>query len=259
MQGSLSRAQRNAWIESIKVNTVRREIREGLTLCVKRRRRVIARAILPAANIFFRLVRAPVRAIENTVEWQRWEIQSVRLLHGAAAACFSEGPDGVAVEEFSGINLTAPLDEGRLTERMTHAVGVELRRAHETRCEFFDSGWSHGDPHLGNFIFDEATSRARVIDFELRHLRSLGERARRLDDLLGVLHDLLGRSPPAHWVPAARGFLEGYGCREMTAAAIDELTPPSGAPSIWWSIRTSWVRREEAMRRIEELRRVGLS
>jgi hypothetical protein len=45
----------------------------------------------------------------------------------------------------------------------------------------------------------------------------------------------------------------------MTAAAIDELTPPSGAPSIWWSIRTSWVRREEAMRRIEELRRVGLS
>ncbi|HEX5176725.1 MAG TPA: hypothetical protein VFV83_06845 [Chthoniobacteraceae bacterium] len=240
------------------MNATSREVRDGRAFCAKRRRR-FAPPILATANIFFRLVRAPVRAIENNAEWQAWETESFRLLHGETSRCFPSGTRAVAVEEFDGINLTGTLDDGTLSIAMVRAVGAELRRAHEIRCEFFASGWSHGDPHLGNFIFDGATGRARIIDFELRHLRSLGERARRLDDLLGVLHDLLGRSPPARWVPSARGFVEGYGCRELTEAAIDQLAPPSGLAAIWWSIRTSWLRRDEAKRRIEELRQAAVS
>lgn len=249
-----NRAHRNAWIESIKVNAVSREARDGRTFCVKRRRRALARPVLLAANLFFRLVRAPVRAIENSLEWQRWETESFQLLHGPACECFSAGAETIAVEEFPGINLTAPLDEGTLTEGMARAVGAELRRAHQTQCAFFGEGWSHGDPHLGNFIFDEAICRARIIDFELRHVRSLAEKMRHLDDLLVVLHDLLGRSRPSQWTPSARAFIEGYGRGELTAAAMDQLAPPTGLASVWWSVRTSWLVRDEAMRRINALR-----
>jgi len=253
LEAVIDRSRGNAWIESIKVNAVSQEAHDGRIFWIKRRR-VIARPILAIANIFFRLVGAPVRAIERTEAWQRWEIDSFERLHGDMYRCFSRDHHAIAVEQLSGMNLTSALDDGTLTEAMACAAGKELHRAHEIRSNFFDAGWSHGDPHLGNFVFDPVTSGARIIDFELRHVRACAEKMRHIDDVLVVLQDLLGRSAPDQWLSSARAFMAGYERSEIIAEAIERLTPPRGLASLWWSIRTSWLPRSEACTRIAELR-----
>ena len=241
------------WIESIKVNRVRREIREGRWSCIKERR-VYARPVLVAANLFFRAVRAPLRALANVAAWQRWEIDSFVLLHAPASLCAPFGRRGVVAEEFPGVNLTVTLDSGTLTEGMAAALGAELRRAHETYSAHFSGGWSHGDPHLGNFIYDDATDRAKIIDFEVRHRRCIGVNARHADDVLVVLQDMLGRSAAAQWLPCATAFIAGYGRPPVVADALSQLGVPPWMAAIWWSIRTSWIGRDEAVRRIKALR-----
>jgi hypothetical protein len=255
MRGAAQRAWENAWIESIKVNAVTREIHDGRTFCIKRRR-LFAIPVLAAANIFFRMCGAPVRTILSAAEWQRWEIESFQRLHGDVARCFASGTCGFASEELAGINLTGPLESGTLTDVMLRASGVELRRAHGTPSAFFDgAAWSHGDPHLGNFVFDATTSRARIIDFELRHMRTVPVEERHLDDLLGVLLDLIGRGPSSRWLSAARAFLDAYECPPLTTRAIAQLASPRGSAGLWWSIRTSWLPQKEARQRISELRK----
>ncbi len=242
---------RNAWIESIKVNTVVREVRNSRTFVIKRRR-PIGWPVLVLANIFFRVTRAPIRVLDCAVTWKRWEIDSFNSLHDPPYRCIPEGRCGVAAEQLPGVDLTALLDEGALSDSMARAVGAELRRAHQVECAFFfASGWSHGDPHLGNFIYDAAADRARIIDFEVRHLRSLNEKRRQADDVLVVLQDLLGRSRLAQWLPCARAFVESYGRRDVVAEALEQLAVPAGIARLWWSIRTSWLDGAEAIRRIE--------
>ena len=244
---------RLGWIESIKVNAVERAFRDGRGCCIKKRR-LYARPLLVAANLFFRAARAPLRTFVDVTAWQRWEVESFALLHAPAYRCASFGRRGVVAEEFPGVALTASLDGGTLTSRMACALGTELRRAHETHSAHFGGGWSHGDPHLGNFIYDDGTDQAKIIDFEVRHDRELDAEVRHADDVLVVLQDLLGRSASAQWLPCACAFLERYGRAAVVARALSQLAaPPTGIAALWWSIRTSWIARDEAVRRIMSL------
>jgi hypothetical protein len=74
---------------------------------------------------------------------------------------------------------------------MLKAAGSEYRRARHFKNEEFGSGWSHGDASMTNVIYNEKTERARLIDFEIRHEKSLPATVRHADDLLVFLLDLV--------------------------------------------------------------------
>ena len=71
-------------------------------------------------------------------------------------------------QKFAGQNLLEHLNRKTLDAQALRAAARELRRAHGLRCDEFAGGlWSHGDPHLGNVVYDETADRARLVDFEI--------------------------------------------------------------------------------------------
>ena len=66
--------------------------------------------------------------------WQHWEVESFDRLHGPEFGAFCDGARGLGADELPGVNVTGLLDTGRLTPIVAHAVGRELRRAHELWC-----------------------------------------------------------------------------------------------------------------------------
>ena len=224
----------------------------GQPMMAKRRRRA-AWLVMRVANAFFRLARNPVEAIADDDEWRRWEVECFRLLHGPefTARCDRDGLPFFSV--LPGRDLSQHLAAATLRPEHLAAAGVELRRAHQLPSSYHGGRWSHGDPHTGNFLFDPATGRARLVDFEMRHHCDLPERRRHADDLLVMLQDVCGRCASDAWMPLATAFLEGYGRREIIASLHDLLRVPRGIPRVWWAVRTSWMRRAEQERRVAEL------
>src|SRR6266481_3944732 len=84
---------------------------------------------------------------------------------------------------------------------------------------------------MTNVIYDEKAHRARLIDFEIRHEKSLPAAARYADDLLVFLLDMVGRVPNRQWLPFAICFLRGLQrCRrhpriEKTSRRSDRPDP----------------------------------
>ncbi len=229
-------------------------MRRGRMFWIKRRR-ATAGPIIAGANLFFGLARAPIRAISDAAQWQRWEIDCFARLHGDRFSASECGPSTVAAEELPGINLTVFLDNGTITAEMSAAAGVELRRAHDCVCPEFAGAWSHGDPHAGNFIYDQADQRARLIDFEVMHAPEIPAVARHADDVLVFLQDLVGRIPAERWLPCATAFVSAYGRPEVIKEVVDLLEAPPGFAWIWWIVRTNYRRPSELKRRFEALRR----
>ncbi|MEI9892688.1 MAG: hypothetical protein WDN28_01915 [Chthoniobacter sp.] len=202
-------------VDRIKINAVSRECRDGRALWIKRRRWT-ARPIMACANRFFRLAGNPIRALDELAAWQRWEVDCFLQLHGGEYQAFAEGACTVAAEEVPGENLSHHLSRGTLTPRMLQAAARELRRAHEAECAVFLGPWSHGDPHAGNFVYDPATGRARLIDFEVMHHPTIRAEERHADDLLILLQDMVGRISAEQWMPGAHAFLAGYDRRRSS-------------------------------------------
>jgi hypothetical protein len=246
-------ATAGSWIDRIKINALTREVRDGRTLWVKRRT-ASARAIIHAANSFFWLAGNPVMVLGEIEEWRRWEIACFQRLHGDAFHAFAEGAHTICAEEIPGQNLSRHLDAGTLTPVMLAAAARELRRAHACECETFDGLWSHGDPHLGNFLYDAPHDRARLIDFEVRHRHGIDARERHADDLLVFLQDLVGRVSRADWLPWAQTFLAAYGDAEIVSRVIARLVRPRGIASLWWAVRTTYLTPRELAERLESLR-----
>ena len=174
----------------------------------------------------------------------------------ARTTAFPQGDDAVAVDELPGQSLAGHLEGGTLTAAMLAAAGRELRRAHSWRCDAFGGPWSHGDPHTGNFVYEAAHDRARLIDFEVMHHASLSADDRHADDLLVFLQDLVGRIPGDRWIPSARAFLAAYDRAEIVPVLARKLVVPRGLARLWWSVRTTYLSRAELARRIQQLRDV---
>jgi len=240
-------------VDRIKINAVSRECRAGRALWIKRRRWT-ARPIMVCANRFFRLAGNPVQALDDLAMWQRWEVDCFLRLHGERFLAFADGACAVAAEEVPGESLSHHLNAGTLTPRMLEAAGLELRRAHSAECAAFRGPWSHGDPHAGNFVYDAAADRARLIDFELMHDPTVCADERHADDLLVLLQDMLGRIAAEHWLPNAHAFLAGYGRPEIVARLRKMLVMPRGLPRVWWAVRTTYLQSTELERRIVALR-----
>jgi len=156
--------------------------------------------------------------------------------------------------EMPGTDLSTLLRQEALALEMLGAAGAELRRAHALPCPTFAGPWSHGDPHLGNFIFERESGRARLMDFEVRHHLSLGADERHADDLLVLLQDLIGRVKPESWLPSATAFLRGYDRPAVVSLLKPNLALPGGIARIWWAVRTTYLASRELRQRLEALR-----
>lgn len=243
-------------VDRIKINSLERRSRDGRAVWQKRRR-ASARLVVPLANRFFRLAGNPVTILDDIRTWHEWEIASMQALHGREFAAWSGEQGALHTEELPGESLSAHLDAGTASEAMFAAAAREFARAHAIESAWFGgSGWSHGDPHSGNVIFDEATGRARLLDFEVRHDATLGADARHADDLLVFLQDSLGRLPRNRWLEFASVFVRSYDRPAITTRLIDRLAAPRGIAQIWWAIRTTYLSPQEVAGRLHALREV---
>lgn len=242
-----------AFVDRIKINTLSREMRDGRPVWIKCRRWG-ATPVVACANSFFRLAGNPVRALARAEAWQRWEVDCFLSLHGDDYRAFADGDRRVAADEVPGVNLTSHLDGGTITPSMVAAAAHELRRAHSWYCADFGGCWSHGDPHVGNFIYDEESGRARLIDFEVMHHPAMPAEERHADDLLVFIQDMVGRISGDLWMPSATAFLEAYGEQKIIGRLRSKLIIPRGLARVWWAVRTTFLSPKELERRIQELR-----
>lgn len=241
------------WVDNFHVNAGAPAERLGRAVWLKRRG-WSAWPVMTLANGFFRLARNPVVALAGRRAWRTWEVRCFALLHAPEFATGHDEDGTPWAELLPGENLSPHLAAHTLTPAMLAAAAEELRRVHGVPCSHYAGGWSHGDPHCGNFLYDAQTGRARLIDFEVRHLRGLSEAERHADDVLVLLQDVCGRCRPETWPDLARAVMEGYGRPEILARLKDRLRVPSGFPRLWWAVRTTWMRRTELERRLAVLR-----
>ncbi|MBI4346172.1 MAG: hypothetical protein HY553_04915 [Elusimicrobia bacterium] len=230
------------WIDRVRINTVEPSWREGRRIFIKRRLPYLAPVLL-AGNVFLRLSRSRIRMFVGAGEWAAWERTSFELLHGAEGSAGPVGRDALYTTELPGIPLLRLAGEGELRAAAVRAAGVELARAHGLATPA-RGPWSHGDPHLANFLYDEAAGRARLVDFETRHEPDLPAIDRHADDLLVFLLDLLGRCPEASWPELAREFLSAYGAQPAIERLRGRLVFPRGLERTLWACRTNHLSSE---------------
>ena len=219
-----------------------------------KRRRAGSELVAAVANLFFWLGSSPIRVWINTEKWQRWELGCFHLLHDHTVEAFAEGSRTVCEDEVPGKSLLEHVNRGTLEPHMLEAAARELRRVHEFSCEELGDRWSHGDPHLDNAIYDQVAGRARLIDFEVIHDKSLPAVVRHADDLLVFLQDLMGRVEPKQWLPFAVCFIDAYDRPEVVAELRKRLFVPGGVAGLWWTLRTHYLERDEVVRRVDVLR-----
>jgi hypothetical protein len=242
-------------IDRIRINSLSQEVRDGRDVWIKRRR-AGSEHIARCTNLFFRLAGNPVSVCANLATWREWEVDCFQMLNGDGFHAFTDGPRSVCLERLPGESLSLHLDEGTLSDKMLEAVAAEFSRVHALPSSMFAGRWSHGDPHSGNVMYDMERSRARFIDFEVLHDRSLSSLERHADDLLVFLQDLVGRISADRWLPAATCFLRSYERRDVIEALKRRLVVPKGVPRVWWAIRTSYIKPSELNRRVALLREV---
>ena len=243
-----------AALDSIKINSVARQIRGGRTMWVKRRKPA-SELIAVSANLFFRLARARIHLWVDPQKWQRWEIACYRLLYDRDFRVFAEGSRTVCTDKVPGVSLLEYVNSGTLKQSILEGAATEFRRTHELWCEEFGDLWSHGDPHLDNVFYERPAHRARLIDFEVVHEKSLPAIARHADDLLVFLQDMAGRVSARQWLPFALCFLNAYDRPKVVAELRKRLIVPRGLLGLWWKLRTHYIGREEVMYRFDALGR----
>jgi hypothetical protein len=242
-----------AAVDFLKINTVEHKFRHGKPVVVKSRNGT-SEQIAESANMFFRLAGIPIRFWTIMKEWQRWEIDCYHMLNGDGFRAFRVGDNAICVEKVPGRSLWDLMLEDALTRQTMQAAAKEFRRAHQLRSSEFNGPWSHADATMQNVMYDAKNDRARLIDFEMAHEKSLSPTARHADDLVVFLLDLVAKGRVRQWLPLAVAFLEAYGNVEVLAEASRRLVVPTGLARIWWNVRTSFANAAKVKRRIELLR-----
>jgi tRNA A-37 threonylcarbamoyl transferase component Bud32 len=237
--------------EGIKLNEIKRR-RRGGRVGVMKRRNAVSWAITGLANFYFGMAGLPIRFLSGR-KWQRWEAGCFRLMNEGFEAS-AVGEDRVWADHVPGENLFDVMRAERLRREMVEAAGRELRRCHERFSEELDGAWSHGDATMSNVIYDQRTGRARLIDFEIVHVKRLGAAERHADDLLVFLLDLVGFVPEERWIPLATAFLRAYGEGAALGALAERLEPWRGLARIWWKVRTNHAEGGMVGRRLAALK-----
>jgi len=243
-----------AAVDFLKINSIEEKFRHGKPVIIKRRNGA-SEQIAESANLFFRLAEIPIRFWSKIEDWQRWEVDCFQLLNGDHFRAFKVRDNSVCVEKVPGQSLWDHMVESTLSRQMMEAAASEFHRAHRLWSKEFHGPWSHADATMQNVMYDEKNGRARLIDFEIIHEKSLSAAERHADDLGVFLLDLVAKGPPSQWLPLAISFLQAYGDRNVLAKLKKQLVVPSGLARIWWNVRTSFANAAKVKRRIELLRK----
>jgi tRNA A-37 threonylcarbamoyl transferase component Bud32 len=243
-----------SFVESLKINSITEKTLRNRHVVIKRRN-VYGERAAGLINFYFGAADIPIRYLSDVREWRQWEARCFHMLNGDRFRATVTDSRTVTLDKLPGNNLWDHMNRGTLTPRMLKAAGSEYRRAHHLKSEEFGSGWSHGDASMTNVIYNEKTERARLIDFEIRHEKSLPATARHADDLLVFLLDMVGRVPNRQWLPFAIGFLRAYGDGAVMRELKKRLVIPSGLAAIWWNVRTNFTDSAKVNRRFQALRR----
>ena len=243
------------FVDSLKINSVSEKVRRGRRVVIKRRNGY-GEQLADLANLYFRMAGIPIRFWAKAEEWQPWEVECFKMLNGDRFRAWASGDKTVCADKLPGKSLWERLEHGTLTRRMVEAAGHEFRRAHQFRSDEFRGPWSHGDAGTNNVIYDEKTGRARLIDFEIVHNKSLPAKSRQADDLLVFLLDVIAVAPNPQWLTLALAFLNAYGNTAVICELEDELALPDGMAWIWWGVRTSFVNPAKVKRRLGKIRDV---
>jgi hypothetical protein len=239
-------------VDSLKVNSVSEQVRRGRRLIIKRRT-IYSEPLAELANVYFRMAGIPIRFWAKTEDWRRWEVKSFNMLNGDRFHARAPGANTICADKLPGRSLEDHLKEGTLTREMMEAAGHELRRAHRLWSDEFRGPWSHGDAGTNNVIYDEKTGRARLIDFEIVHEKSLPPKSRHADDLLVFLLDLMALAPNRQWLTLVLAFLNAYDNAPVIAHLKNELAVPTGMAWIWWGVRTSFANPAKVKRRLQKI------
>ncbi len=186
--------------------------------------------------------------------WQAWELASFRLLYRNRYRCEVIGRDAVATERLPGTDIRTLLARDRVTDAALRAAGQAFREAHALHSNYWESGWSHGDPHPGNVLYDSQQERAFLIDFETRHELALDANERHADDLLTFLLELMGSDHTGRWQGWSQQFLEAYNTPAVMSYLQKRLTVPLGLERVLWHTRTNHLPLSELKTRLTLLR-----
>ena len=241
-------------VEAIAINSIAEKIRRGRPVIVKRRN-IHSEQLADLTNLYFRVADIPIRFWSKVEDWQQWEVGCYEMLNGDRYHAYKSGARCVIQEELPGESLWEHLNRGTLTRKMLRAAATEFRRAHQFWSDEFRGRWSHGDGTSQNVIYNPQSNRARLIDFEIIHEKSLPTAARQADDLLVFLLDMVGTVPGRQWLPFAMTFLETYGDVEVIGQLRKQLDLPGGLAWIWWGVRTNFTNPAQVKRRLASLSR----
>lgn len=248
MSGLISRL-----ISLVRVNEVAMLGLDGQTFWLKKRRRGY-RFIIKVGNIFLTWSRSNIIMFAHPQHWQDWELHSYRLLYGNYFVAQANGNRAILLEEIPGQSLRQYLSEDLLTPAIIQAAAHEFRHVHQLICPRLQIPWSHGDPHLGNVLYDYHSNRAWLIDFETRHNLTLRAADRYADDLLVFLLDLLGHDQSENWLPLSLHFLKAYNQPELWPILRQRLVKPRGLELILWKARTEHLATGRLYHRVDTLR-----
>src|SRR5213079_2878624 len=240
------------FVDSLKLSSVSEKVRRRRRMVLKRRN-AYSEQLADLANLYFRMSSIPIRFWSKAEDWRRWEAECFQMLNGDLFRVLPSRANTVCVDKLPGTSLWEHLNRGTLTRRLLEAAGRELRRAHQLWSDEFGGGWSHGDATMSNVLYDEKTDRARMIDFEIIHDKSVPAKSRHADDLLVFLLDVVAIAPSRRWLPFALCFLNAYGDTEVIAELENQLAVPSGLAWIWWGVRTSFAKPAKVKRRLAKL------
>ncbi len=241
-------------VEAIAINSISEKVRRGRAVVIKRRN-IYSEQLADLTNLYFRMAEIPIRFWSKVEDWQRWEVGSFEMLNGDRFRAYVSRARSVIFEKLPGESLWEHLNRGTLTRRMLQAAASEFRRAHQFWSDEFLVPWSHGDGTSQNVIYDPTSNRARLIDFEIVHEKSLATAARQADDLLVFLLDMVGTVPSRQWLPFSMTFLDAYGEAKVIAQLRKQLDLPGGLAWIWWGVRTNFTNPGKVKQRLASLSR----
>jgi hypothetical protein len=220
----------------VRVNRVERFEHDGVSVIIKRRR-WYGSAVIWLGNRFLLLARSGVQMFVPARAWVEWERHCFGLLYADFPLVAAEGGASVRLPAMPGTSLRRLLEQGDLCRGALAAAARELKRAHRIHCCHFDAGWSHGDLHLDNILYDGDTGRAFLIDFDTRHMQGIDERRRHADDLKVFLLELIA-APGEAWHDLATEFVSEYGEARVLNELAGQLAMPRGFAKILWYTRT---------------------
>lgn len=240
-------------IDSVQINHTQPIVVEGRP-CFLKQRLWGRSVIIHGGNLFLRSSNSKIVMFASTAQWQAWELHSYNLLYKPPFIAQKAERAGIIVQQLPGQRLRDYAESDGLTVTMLQAAAKEFRRTHQLDSSRLPGLWSHGDPHLGNVLYDPPSERAYLIDFETKHEGHLSVCERQADDLLVFLLDLSGRTDE-NWPKLSQAFLESYGQAEILAVLLTRLVVPSGLGLVLWRTRTNFLPHTELTARIRQLER----